>query len=797
MDENATVSSVLSDNMVHFRLADVVLPESEDESVVSALHSTLYKARPSADHIQDPIDFHDVVAGERESVILEDLLSVLLGGDGEYLTANHRDALVIGENLADQPWAEGAAEDISVALFETLETPVAQIVKKLLRVAKYHLQLDAFTETFSRFGYGLVNHALCGGIQALLKEYYILVAQLEHQLRKDAEFSVHKFWFYFQPTLKTMRALYNLVTQILGQAKVDKEAAVQGVLVPGTAKGGYILGLLERTLVNLGGDFEIKQTYSFLLACASVPYISLLYGWIHNGEITDRYGEFMVEERATGSKEEVDADHLESYWERRYALRPTQTPLFLAAHAEKILLAGKFLNVARECKGTFEVLTPLVDARAVMDSGQFNINVYVLEIERAYDHANRTLLDLLFREHHLVLRLRSLKRYFFLDQSDFITHFFDLSFAELSKPLDLVSPTKAQSILELALRNPFSITRADPYNEDIRVSFTPLRLTEHLRKVNVLEGVAHDHVAFLQENPTTPAQREIIAAFDQQVADRAATQPMLGFEALALEYRIKFPLSLVLSKNVVTKYQLIFRHLVAIKRAESLLVQTWADHANFRKRYRLQPPWHARVDSMRLRLLSLIRAASNYIGVSVLQQNQGRLVAELETVTTVAEVFRIHAEFLDACLREAMLTIPKLLEVFNKLIHLCITFAEFCRGAFETRLGPSEAARGASEALDRYELILIYYVKMFVVLLRYHAVSGVPAFLGLATMLDFNLHYTNAAFYPRPPLPPKNLHPAETCGFKLCPAAINPWPFTRLTPRSEAYRGDVRSLDAA
>jgi hypothetical protein len=48
-------------------------------------------------------------------------------------------------------------------------------------------------------------------------------------------------------------------------------------------------------------------------------------------------------------------------------------------------------------------------------------------------------------------------------------------------------------------------------------------------------------------------------------------------QALMLEYRVKWPLSLVLSRRAVTKYQLLFRHLFLIKWVERGLHAAWAD----------------------------------------------------------------------------------------------------------------------------------------------------------------------------------------------------------------------------
>ncbi|KAJ9048312.1 gamma tubulin complex Spc97/GCP2 subunit Alp4, variant 3 [Entomophthora muscae] len=675
-------------------------------------------------------------------LIIEDLLSALLDCNGEYM--------MVGEGLDVFSGVE--KNDISTRQFELAEGSIAQFVKPIVKVAKYHRKVEAFTQVFSRLGFGQVNHALCSGVKALLKEYYILIAQVEHQLRGNPEFSVHKLWFYFQPTLKTMKVLHEISLEISGRLNVGEESSVKMIILPESAKGGSILDLLERNMVRQSGDFETKQTYSFLLSYASVPYISMLYSWIHNGEIKDRFGEFMIEERVLGLKNEPKAKHHEQYWERRYAIRPAHTPFFLEPLKDKILLAGKFLNVARECNAEVKTLEPLVGIQEVVESGQFNTNIYIAAIERAAGHANRTLLDLLFKKNKLISRLRSLKRYYFLDQSAFLTHFFDLSFDELSKPREAISQPNIKFLFELSLRNHFSNTLHDPYKENIKVSLKEFSLVDHLLKLDVVNSEVNI-LPFYQENPTFPAQREIINQFEAQVKDKTMNQPLTGFEVLAVEYVVPFPLSLVLSKDVLSKYQLIFRHIITIKHAETRLVQAWVAHTTFRKRHpKVRVHWDTSFNSFRMRLLQLIQAVHYYVCFGVLEPNQRKLESSLKSVKTVDEVFSLHYKFLDNCLNETMLSIPKLHSLFNKLLYLCNNFSDYCRSTLTSER--NKIINGKSidnghrilEYLERHELILMYYVKMFVFYLKFYAGAGIPSFACLATQLDYNNFYQGQRF---------------------------------------------------
>lgn len=66
-----------------------------------------------------------------------------------------------------------------------------------------------FVEEKSSFEYGQVNHALAAAMRTLIKEYMILITQLEH-LQRQGLLSLQKLWFYIQPTMRTLEILASL-----------------------------------------------------------------------------------------------------------------------------------------------------------------------------------------------------------------------------------------------------------------------------------------------------------------------------------------------------------------------------------------------------------------------------------------------------------------------------------------------------------------------------------------------------------------------------------------------------------
>ena len=77
----------------------------------------------------------------------------------------------------------------------------------------------------------------------------------------------------------------------------------------------------------------------------------------------------------------------------------------------------------------------------------------------------------------------SVKHFFFLDQSDFLTNFLDVAASELRKPAKSASLVKLQSLLDLAVRNPSSSSSYDPFKDDLKVTMQSQGLYDWLYKI--------------------------------------------------------------------------------------------------------------------------------------------------------------------------------------------------------------------------------------------------------------------------------------------------------------------------
>ncbi|KAF8628827.1 hypothetical protein AX17_005888 [Amanita inopinata Kibby_2008] len=672
----------------------------------------------------------------QEALILEDLLYVLIGIEGTYITFHP-------EYSAED---DDPLQGIRFITSTSLDTSLCDLVERILPLGTYYTAITAFIEQRSHLDYGLVNHALCAAIRDMLKDYQTLLSQLEHAFNTSPTFSLQKLWFYVHPTIHTLSLIYQLTFELAtadddpsnslassSSSEIDPEeearnealglggAKLKAVLsemntnnlgVAGgsgiAVKGGEVLAVIHDRVQNMSGDPTANKLYGALLKAAGKPYVSMVKEWIMSGRLVDPYEELLVKESKFINRGILEVDYTDEYWERRYTLRDGSTvsdpskrhqagvppprtvggrlpggaciPPLLEGWKHKILLAGKYLNVIRECGIEVNRNQNYPDDEELsMDDPRF-----YRFLEDAYSHANRTLLQLLLKDQQLVLRLRSLKRYFFLSQSFFLTHFLDLSHTELRKTSKSASSVKLQSLLDLAL-NTDSHGEDVLFREDVKVTLSDTGLYDFLLKVVSVSGVigngpGGEEVGDGEVNSHRSHGHGHGHGHDEHRKEKDDKKSLAAVDALTLDYTVKFPLSLVISRKTVLRYQLLFRFLLHLKHVEQSLSTMWIEQKTGPWR-RLVPGneeferWRLRVCLLRARMLSFVQQILAFATFEVLEPNWRVLESKLEKVTMVDQLLRDHVDFLDTCLKECMLTSSKLLKAYSRLIVTCSTFA--------------------------------------------------------------------------------------------------------------------------
>ncbi|OMJ86157.1 hypothetical protein SteCoe_12356 [Stentor coeruleus] len=556
----------------------------------------------------------------QEKLLMEDLLYTLLSIEGNYIKRKQTDL-----SYAVEPYLEAP----------TCDESLLYVVNNVLPLCEQHDKICVFVNLHSYYEGGLVSHALCEAISTLLKEYKLKIIQIDAELEKG-ELTLPKLWFYIQPCMRTLECLNKFV----------EEAEHQ--------KGGALLNTLFKSMLS-ASDAIHKKLFAFLLEKASVPYLEMLSKWIHFGEIEDPYEEFLIKEHKELSKENLHKDFNDKYWDERFEFREAQIPLFLQKLTAKVLFTGKYLNVIRECGRVIhcpysEELDPKKNTKLLSNIG--NQREFLEPIEHAYDWASKQLLNLILEEQQLLNRLKSIKHYFFLDHGDFFVHFMDSAQEELEKHASAVSREKLESLLDLSLRT--SSANSDPFKDDLSCELHTYTLSEQLYAMHNISG-------------NQAGSEDMQPIF---------TMPQIfkGLETFVLDYKVRWPLTLIISRKALTKYQLIFRHLFFCKYVERQLSNTWILHQST-KDLALHKAFSTSY-CLRQRMLHFVKNYVYYMTVEVLEDKWHRFLEGLKKVQTVDEIMNLHTVFLDECLKECLLMDQELFMILNKIIGFCLYFSE-------------------------------------------------------------------------------------------------------------------------
>ncbi|KAI0478789.1 Spc98 family-domain-containing protein [Xylariaceae sp. FL0804] len=658
-----------------------LIPHSTAPLAIRVSRPPLASEAPSS---QQPLPLYELSLEAQEAAIIEDLLFVFMGFEGQYIRYSYsynpneeRDRLQ-GPEFKLQPGLDPSLQDLTYSM---------------LQMATHYSALEMFVDVQSREEHGTVNHALCAAVRKFLQDYLIMVAQLETQFLTNETFTLHLLNVHTLPTSQMMSQLYSLAMELLKRnALLDEESEEEsdpddienilenlkrgGDLVPGNVagkkicKGGVVIGLVSKRLESMSGDPAARTLLTSLLRDASRPYMGMLNEWLHHGEIKDPHSEFLVKEQKSIRRDRLEQDYTDDYWDRRYTVRENDIPPQLQGVKDKVLLAGKYLNVVRECGGV-DVSKVVQDVPTSFDDPRFLDNV-----NNAYAHANESLMKLLLTTHALPARLRSLKHYFFLDPSDYFSYFMELGASEMRKPVKSVNVIKLQSLLDLVLRQPGSIVSLDPFKEDVHVEMNDVSLIKMLQRVVNITGIEQGEA--LQPLSNQPLENDKNA---------------VGFTSLQLDYTVPFPVSLVISRKTVWRYQALFRYLLSLRYLESQLSTTWQTHNTgivwcHKSSTRKLEFWKRRVWTLRARMIVFVQQLLYFCTLEVIEPNWQSLMSRLKAKDgsldgsgkpdrTVDELMQDHVDFLDTCLKGCMLTNGKLIRIHSKLMQTCTVFAAY------------------------------------------------------------------------------------------------------------------------
>lgn len=590
----------------------------------------------------------------QQEVCTRDALSALLGVRAEYAIISQEDNGLPSYTLSHER-------------VRRAHPHVAPFYARVLPLATHHAAVRAFVEAARvARGAGFVRQALASAMTDLLADYHAFVLRLEDTARDDT-LTLQKLLYFVQPSARSMALL----------------AAVAGAA--GERRGGAALDAVHSLAATFVGSPDEKAVLAFLVGRAAAPLLDTLAVWLSAGVIDDPHSEFFISHDP--SYRGAALDH--RTWEMRFTVNSANVPLLLQPFVERILRAGKYISVLRDCdvdiraalrdaERSFALgeLPPLPSVHALGFHGEakedphpradhFHISGAALlgpdasrriatGVDRAFKLASAALMTYLVRTVCIRDRLRSLKRFFFLEQGDYLVHFLDAADSQLAKPRSQASRSRLTSLLELSVRS--SAAGADAFLDDLSIDLADRHLASEIGAL----------VAVHSDAP--------------HASSKPSTRPITGFEAVSLTYNLHWPVKLIVSAMDVTKYQLMFRYLFYAKHVERQLEECWCLHVHVKGPLRGKPASFVRSLALRNRMLQFVRSMLYYTMVDVVEPSWRTLDAQLRTAKTIDDIMMHHANFLGVCSLQSLMSNERHQTVFKNICETCLAFAAYSTG---------------------------------------------------------------------------------------------------------------------
>uniref|UniRef100_A0A2M3Z798 Gamma-tubulin complex component n=1 Tax=Anopheles braziliensis TaxID=58242 RepID=A0A2M3Z798_9DIPT len=583
-----------------------------------------------------------------------------------------------------------AADPLEFQLSPQLTDSCRDMVKEILPFAANFSCVQQFIEESSILEGGLVLQALRSVLKTLMTDYYLSIAQLDDsRFQRQGELTMQRLLQFLKPLFPTMEELAATVSEIRAT----------------NCRGGQVLTLLYDRITATSGTIEAQRVLERLIEAAAVPFMEMLQLWIHRGVINDPQKEFLIEHSAM----ELSENELVDYWEKQYTIRQEKVPCFLTKYADIILRTGKYLNVVRVC-GSAE-LQPTISPISKPFGYRHADQSYIDAIEEAYNFASSSLLNLIMDKYDLMGRLLSVKRYFLLQQGDFITEFMDAVEEDLRKDVDSLHPIRIANLLDVTLG--LSSAKHDQYHDELKTTLLPYGIVTQISKI--------------MDNDD---------AFGDPLGD---TSQLKGIECFAFSYKAQWPVSIVLNLWTISKYQMIFRQLFYLKYVERMLCRVWIDNNKTRQ---LFAPSTAKLYrsafTLRQKMLIAIQNFESYMMIEVIEPNWHIFYHNMKQVKNIDDVLKYHQDFLDQCLKNCMLTTPELLKPIINLCNICIKFCDFLAEA--TTMEPTETFSGRVEQF-RHD-----FTNQLMTLLRKINETATSStserFINLIHRINFNSYYS-------------------------------------------------------
>ncbi|XP_020684188.1 gamma-tubulin complex component 4 [Dendrobium catenatum] len=621
------------------------------------------------------------------------------------------------------------------------------VIERLLPLGFYYRELDHFAAKHRHLSsFQLAKHyphaqatevqkessgkasvyrrAIANGIIEILSVYRSAVLQVEQNLLSDplpilatVTHGLNKFDVVLPP-------IYELI------AEIERE----------DIRGGKLLNLLHKRCHC--GIPELQSCFQRLLWHGHQVLYNQLASWMVYGILQDPHGEFFIqrqdhrdienESSVSDTTEKLMYKSSENAaltdWNIGFHIFLEMLPEYIHMQiAEAILFAGKAVRVLRNptysfrlhesifqqhilrgaqrtqgsiggfallkdpLKGTNKIaddLFPQSEADKIEEmllglkqSSEFHKRSFESAVNSICTVAANHLWQLVVIRADLNGHLKALKDYFLLAKGDFFQCFLEGS-RQLMRLPPRLSTAEADLMVPFQLAALKTISEEDKYFcrvllriPSIGIGMTSSEMNLQKMKVDVNRGASLQGVT-------------------------SSGFSVDGWDGIALEYSVDWPLQLFFTPEVLSKYLKVFQYLIRLKRTQMELEKSWAgamhqDHADFanhrREKKNCFPSQHRRIRprpmwQVREHMTFLIRNLQFYIQVDVIESQWNLLQAHVQTSNDFTELVSFHQGYLSALISQSFLDIGSVSRILDSIMKLCL---QFCWNIEQYEINPN------------------------------------------------------------------------------------------------------------
>lgn len=650
----------------------------------------------------------------QEALVVHDLLDNLLGLSGTYIRYNNE----------FNPY-NGDIPEFKIA--KKMDTSLKSFSKRTLQYGSYFVSLTNASERWSDTKYGVVLQSLSYEIKCFINEVYLplLVDKLERSFYEDPQFSIRELKQMLNDSEigKQLTLLHSLVVNIedemIRRERTDlQQLSRQDFLfeveqfnqnddlnpifiernISPIAKGGTILKILYKMILECLGDSTSMKFLQNLLIKISDSYYKTLHGWMTQGELNDPCDEFMIINTMNNINNinilnPIQCDRI---WLTQYGIRKDGLLDKFTSKNEKgnnllfkILSTGKLLNVIKK---SLELNVLPIRNEDMMVHSNVSVSNFVelmegtnfeLYVDQWYYRANKLCLNMLCQAFKLPEVMKDLSRWYFGFNNDYhVNKILKDSLVELTRH----SSDKNRSVIENRIKAKFNNSKVDNCDmimklmvvqldkesfHDVIMQYinSELQMIGNANKLNNLDSI-RDIVMQEFEDATTKINTE--ATREENVNVK-----LNNIHYLKFDIGIPFPLNVIINRSCILQYQLINRYLNLLRYHNNILEETWIEiNKNSIWKY---GGFNSEIKSKIIRKSRLIHNGMNNFIKSILEYFVQDVIAmemkKCEGMTDVMDIQSQLAESLTNILHDGCLM--KLIEIQLQLFDIINKFCKF------------------------------------------------------------------------------------------------------------------------